>query len=78
VLKDKGMRTCILGPKPRVKAVCYDKRRYCCRNRTEIMFGRAKDRSRVANPYDRRKQLNFSAIVIAATPMSWLSRAKAT
>lgn len=41
------------GRKQRKIPVKYDKRRYKRRNRIEIMFGRLKDRRRVATRYDR-------------------------
>ena len=42
-LQDKGIRPCIPGRKSRGKPVKHDRRRYECRNRIEIMFGRLKD-----------------------------------
>ena len=47
-LQEKGITPCIPGRKIRSKTVKYDKRRYKCRNRIEIMFGRLKDWRRVA------------------------------
>jgi transposase len=43
-LQEKDIKPCIPGRKSRVKPIKYDKRR----NRIEIMFGRLKDRRRVA------------------------------
>jgi transposase len=41
-------------------------RRYNQRNRIEIMFGRIKDRQRVATRYDRCARVFFSAVALAA------------
>ena len=72
VLKDKGIRPCILGRKSRGKPVKHDKRRYKRRNRIEIMFGRLKDWRRVATRYDRCTKAFLSAIALAATVIFWL------
>lgn len=71
-LIDKGIRPCIPGRKSRSKAVRYDKRLYCRRNRIEIMFGRLKDWRRVATRYDRCAKTFLSAVALAATVMFWL------
>lgn len=71
-LKDKGIRACIPGRKSRGKPINHDKRRYKRRNRTEIIFGRLKDRRRVATHYDRRPKVSLSAVALAATVMFWL------
>ena len=42
-LQEKGIAPCIPDRKISNKTVKYDKRRYKCRNRIEIMFGRLKD-----------------------------------
>ncbi len=47
-LQQKGIKPCIPGRKSRSKTIIYDKRRYRCRNRIEVMFGRLKDWRRVA------------------------------
>ena len=47
-VQDKDISACISGRRTRKKTVQYDKRRYKRRNRIEIMFGRLKDRRRVA------------------------------
>jgi transposase len=73
-LIDKWIRPCIPGRKSRSKAVRYDKRRYRCRNRIEIMSGRLKDRRRVATRYDRCAKTFLSAVAIAATVMFWISK----
>ena len=39
----KGIKPCIPRRKSRSKPVKYDRRRYRCRNRIEITFGRLKD-----------------------------------
>ena len=71
-LKDKGIKVCIPGRKPRKRAVKYDKRRYKRRNLIEIMFGRPKDWQRVATRYDRCPETFFSVIALAATVLFWL------
>jgi transposase len=71
-LVDRGTKPCIPGRKSRKKAVKYDKRRYKRRNRIERMFGRLKDRRRVATRYDRSPTAFLSAIAIAATVIFWL------
>jgi transposase len=71
-LVDKGTKPCIPGRKSRKKAAKYDKRRYKRRNRIERMFGRLKDRRRVATRYDRLPTVFLSAIAIAATVIFWL------
>ncbi len=71
-LKDKGIKPCIPGRKPRSKPVKYDKRRYKRRNRIEIMFGRLKDWRRVATRYDRCPKVFLPAAALAATVMFWL------
>jgi transposase len=53
-LKDRGIKPCIPGRKSRMEPVKYDKRRYKCRNRIEIMFGRLKDWRRVVGLRQRR------------------------
>ena len=72
VLKDKGIRPYIPGRKQRKKTVKYDERRYKRRNRIEIMFGRLKDRRRVATRYDRCPKIFLSAIALAAIVTYWL------
>lgn len=67
-----GIAPCIPGRKSRAKPVKYDKRRYKCRNRIEIMFGRLKDWRRVATRYDRCPTAFFSAIALATTVIFWL------
>jgi transposase len=71
-LKDKGIKVCIPDRKFRKKAVKYDTRRYKWRNRIEIMFGRLKDRRRVATRYDRCPETFLSAIALATTTLFWL------
>ncbi|KIC45453.1 transposase [Tateyamaria sp. ANG-S1] len=71
-LQDKGIRACIPGRKKRKTPVKYDKRRYKRRNRIEIMFGRLKDRRRVATRYDRCPKVFLLAIALAALVIYWL------
>jgi transposase len=71
-LTDRELKPCIRGRKSRGKPVRYGKRRYKRRNRTEIMFGRLKDRRRVATRYDRRPKVFRSATALAATVLFWL------
>jgi transposase len=71
-LQEKGITPCIPGRKSRTKSVKYDKRRYKCRNRIEIMFGRLKDWRRVATRYDRCPTVFLSAAALAATVLFWL------
>jgi transposase len=52
-LKDKGIRPCIPGRKPRGKPARRKGRRCKRRNRIEIMFGRSKHRPRIAIRHDR-------------------------
>ncbi|MCA3549370.1 MAG: transposase, partial [Rhodobacter sp.] len=42
------------------------------RNRIEIMFGRLKDRRRVATRYDRCAKTFLSAVALAETVLFWL------
>ena len=49
----------------------YDKRRHKRRNRIEIMFGRLKDRRRVATRYDRCPRAFPSAVALTAAVMFW-------
>ena len=66
-LKNKGIKPCIPGRKSRGKPIKYDKRRYKCRNRIKIMFGRLKDWRRVATRCDRCPKAFLSAATLAAT-----------
>lgn len=66
-LQAKDIEPCIPGRKSRLGPVKYDKRRYRCRSRIEIIFGRLKDWRRVATRYDRCATVFFSAIALAAT-----------
>lgn len=71
-LQEKSIKPCIPGRKSRLVPIKYDKRRYRCRNRIEIIFGRLKDWRRVATRYDRCPTVFFSAIAPAATVIFWL------
>ena len=68
----QGHSTCIPARNYRYQPVGYDKRRYRRRSRIEIMFGRLKDRRRVATRYDRRPTAFFAAVALAATVIFWL------
>ncbi len=71
-LQAKGITPCIPGRKSRLVPIKYDKCRYKNGSRIEIMFGRLKDRRRVATRYDRCPTVFFSAIALAATVIFWL------
>ena len=71
-LEDKGIRACIPGRKSRDKPVRHDRRRYRRRNRIEIMFGRLKDRRRVATRCNRCPKVFLSAVALATTVIFWL------
>lgn len=60
------------GRKQRKMTVNCDKRRYKRRNPIEIMFGRLKDRRRMATRYDRCPKVFHSAIALAAGVIYWL------
>ena len=71
-LKDKGIRPCIPGRTSRGKPIRHGKRRYRRRNRIEIMFGRPRDRRRIARRHDRcATTLLFSAVALAAIVIFW-------
>ncbi|MEP9403130.1 IS5 family transposase [Sphingomonas sp. VNH70] len=71
-LQAKGIQPFIPGRRSRNEPVRYDKRRYRRRSRIEIMFGRLKDRRRVATRYDRCPTAFFAAVALAATVIFWL------
>ncbi|GAD09968.1 transposase and inactivated derivatives [Gluconobacter frateurii NBRC 103465] len=71
-LEEKGIKPCIPGRRSRGKPLKYDRRKYKCRNRIEIMFGRLEDWRRVATRYDRCPTVFVSAICLAATIIFWL------
>ena len=71
-LQAQGIQPCIPGRRSRLEPIKYDKRRYRCRSRIEIMFGRLKDWRRVATRYDRCPTVFLSAIALAATVIFWL------
>ncbi|MEM6974543.1 MAG: transposase, partial [Pseudomonadota bacterium] len=66
-LQDKGIKLCTLSRTPRGKVIRHHRHRYKRRNRIEIMFGRVKDRRRVATCDDRCPKVFLSAIARAAT-----------
>ena len=68
VLKDEAIRACIPGRKQRKKPVNYNKRP----NRIAIMFGRLKDRRRVAARYVRCPKVFVSTIALAAIVIYWV------
>lgn len=70
--KNKNIKACTPGRKSRKEAVKYDKRRYKPRNHIQIMFGRLKDRRRVAARYNRCAKASLSAVALAATVIFWL------
>lgn len=65
--RDRGIKACIPGRKSCEKTVKYHKCRSKRRNRIEIMFGRLKDRRRVATRCDRCPETYLCAIALAAT-----------
>ncbi len=71
-LQVKGIQPCIPGRRSRNESVRYNKRRYRCRSRIEIMFSRLKDWRRVATRHDRCPTAVFSALAFAATVIFWL------
>ncbi len=70
-LHAKGIQLCIPGRKSGNEPVRYDNCRYRRRSRTEVVFGRLKDRPGVATRYDRCPVAFFSAIALAATVILW-------
>ena len=54
------------------QTVKYDKLRYKRLNRIEIMFGRLKDRLRVATRYNRCPKVFLFTIALAAIDIYWL------
>jgi transposase len=71
-LQPKGIQPYILGRRSRNEPARYDKRRYRCRSRIEIMFDRLKDWRRVATRYDGCPTTFFAAVVLATTGIFWL------
>jgi transposase len=61
-----------LRPFGSAKPIKHDNRRYKRRNMIEIMFGRLKDRRRVATRYDSCPKVFLSAIALVATVIFWL------
>ncbi len=72
--RTRGYVPCIPGQKSRGTVLCYDKRKFRRRNRIKIMFGRFKDRRRIATRYDRCAKTFLSAVALAASLMFWLCR----
>ena len=71
-LQAKGIEPRIPGRQSRNEPVKYDKRRYRCRSRIKIMFGRLKDCCRVATRCDRCPTAFFAVVAFAATVIFWL------
>ncbi len=71
-LRNNGTKPRISGRKSQNKTVNNDTRRYKRRNRIESMFGKIKDRRRVASRQDRTATVFLSAIALAATVIFWL------
>jgi putative transposase len=71
-LASRGITPCI-PPRKKLKTVAgYDKTLYRQRHRIENIFGRLKDRRRIATRYDRCAHTCFSAICIVANVIFWL------
>ena len=64
-LTDLKIEPCIPGRANRKAPIVYDADLYKQRNRIERMFGRLKDRRRIATRYDRCAHTFMSAICIA-------------
>jgi transposase len=71
-LQAKDIQPCISGWRSRLEPIKYDKRRCRRRSGIKIVFGRLKDRRRVATRYDRCPAIFLSAIALAATVILWL------
>jgi hypothetical protein len=74
-LKDEGIRACVPGRKQRktpnqmtVSGPCFA---IPCLGAIQIMFGRLKDRRRVATRYDRSPKVFLSAIARATPVIYW-------
>jgi transposase len=71
-LTERGITPCIPSRKAGKIAVHYDKALYRKRHRIENMFGRLKDRRRIATRYDRCPDIFLSACALAAVILFWL------
>jgi len=60
------------GRRSRNEPVRYDRRRYRCRTRIEIMFRRLKDWRRVATRCNHCLTIFFSAVALATIVILWL------
>jgi putative transposase len=69
-LREKGITPCIPPKRNRKEPVPYDKELYKQRDKIEIMFGRLKDRRRIAMRYDRCAHTFFSAIQVFGSVIS--------
>jgi transposase len=73
-LAQRGIDACIPSTRSRKQPIPHDATLYRQRHRIEIMFGRLKDRRRIAMRYDRCAHTFFSAITLAATVTFWLKQ----
>jgi putative transposase len=71
-LPARGIAPCIPSTSSRKPPIPHDAVLYRQRHRVEIMFGRLKDRRRIAMRYDRCAHPFFSATTLAATVIFWL------
>uniref|UniRef100_UPI0005C16C42 IS5/IS1182 family transposase n=1 Tax=Muricoccus aerilatus TaxID=452982 RepID=UPI0005C16C42 len=74
-LTQHGIAPCIPSSRSRKVPLPYDKILYRQRHCTENMFGRLKDRRRIAMRYDRCTHTFMSAILLAATVLFWINEA---
>ena len=72
-LVERGITPCIPSRKNRKVPIPYDKSLYRQRHRIENMFGRLKDRRRIAMRYDRCAHTFMSTICLAATVLFWIN-----
>ena len=70
-LADKAIKSCIPGRRSRSILIKHDRRRYKRRHKIKDMFGRLKDRRRIAMRYDCCPTVFLSAIALT-TVMSWV------
>ena len=70
-LTGQGIEPCIPGGTNRKQSVDCDTERDKQRNRGERIFGRLKDRRRIATRYDRCADTFMTAICTAATVIFW-------
>jgi transposase len=70
-MQAKSIQSCIAGRRSCNEPVRYDQRRYRRRSHIEIMFGRLKDRRRVATRYDCCPTVFVSTVALAAYVIFW-------